>query len=77
VAVAGALDQWQGCSTGWIREQHVRRAQALLETTSEAVETVARRCGFTDAAALRASFAQRLGTTPTGYRLRFGDRRIG
>jgi transcriptional regulator GlxA family with amidase domain len=55
----------------------LRRAQTLLETTSEPVETVAYRSGFTDGAALRASFARRLGTTPTGYRLRFGDRAAG
>jgi transcriptional regulator GlxA family with amidase domain len=61
----------------WVREQRLRRAQTLLETTSEPVETVAYRSGFTDGAALRASFARRLGTTPTGYRLRFGDRAAG
>lgn len=58
----------------WVREQRLRRAQVLLETTSEPVEVVAHRSGFTDGAALRACFAQRLGTTPTGYRQRFGDR---
>ncbi len=58
----------------WVREQRVRHAQVLLETTRDPVETVALRSGFTDGAALRASFAERLGTTPTGYRLRFGDR---
>jgi AraC family transcriptional regulator, transcriptional activator FtrA len=59
----------------WVREQRVRRAQVLLETTGEPVEAVAHRSGFTDAAALRACFARRLGTTPTGYRLRFGGPR--
>ena len=61
----------------WVREQRVRRAQMLLETTAEPIETVAQRSGFTDGAALRAAFARRLGTTPTGYRLRFGDRQGG
>jgi AraC family transcriptional activator FtrA len=55
----------------WVREQRVRRAQALLETTTTSVEEVAHASGYADGSALRAHFAQAFGTTPTAYRRRF------
>jgi transcriptional regulator GlxA family with amidase domain len=39
----------------------------------DAIEHVAETCGFRDAAALRTHFKRIVGTTPTGYRARFGS----
>lgn len=55
----------------WVARQRVVRAQELLESTDLPVEEVARRCGFSTAAALRHQFAQRLGTSPVAYRRTF------
>jgi AraC family transcriptional regulator, transcriptional activator FtrA len=55
----------------WLLGQRIARAQALLETTSLTVDTVAHRCGFTDAPTLRRHFAPRVGTTPSAYRAAF------
>lgn len=57
----------------WVLEQRLRAAQTLLETTADPVEHVAHRSGFANAAALRAHFARRLGTTPTAYRRTFAS----
>jgi AraC family transcriptional regulator, transcriptional activator FtrA len=55
----------------WLLGQRIARAQALLETTSLTVDTVAHRCGFTDAPTLRRHFTPRIGTTPSAYRAAF------
>jgi AraC family transcriptional activator FtrA len=59
----------------WLLEQRLRAAQALLETSEYPIEQIAASTGFNNAAALRAHFARRLHTTPTGYRRRFTERR--
>jgi transcriptional regulator GlxA family with amidase domain len=46
-------------------------ARTLLEETELAVEQIARRAGFGNAAALRHHFTRRLGTAPIAYRRRF------
>ena len=53
------------------REQRLRAAQSLLETTDHTVDQVAQESGFGNAAALRAHFGRRLRTTPTAYRRTF------
>jgi AraC family transcriptional regulator, transcriptional activator FtrA len=58
----------------WVLGQRVARAQALLETTTLTIDTVAHRCGFTDAPTLRRHFAPRVGTTPSAYRAAFSSR---
>jgi AraC family transcriptional activator FtrA len=58
----------------WLLGQRIARAQALLETTILTVDTVAHRCGFTDAPTLRRHFVPRVGTTPSAYRAAFSNR---
>jgi transcriptional regulator GlxA family with amidase domain len=56
----------------WLTYQRVLRAQQLLESTRLPVEEVARRCGFSSAAALRQPFKRLTGTSPAAYRTTFG-----
>ena len=56
----------------WLLAQRVTHARELLETTNLTVETVAHRCGFTDAPTLRRHFVRHTGTTPRAYRAAFG-----
>ena len=44
------------------------RAQRLLESTRLSVDEVARRCGFSSAAALRPHFRRLVGVSPVTYR---------
>ncbi|WP_030560655.1 GlxA family transcriptional regulator [Streptomyces aureocirculatus] len=55
----------------WLLRQRLLRAQELLETTDETVDTIAYRSGFGNAAALRHQFVRALGTTPNSYRRTF------
>src|SRR6266566_2903897 len=55
----------------WLTHQRVLRAQQLLEATRLPVEEVARRCGFSSAAALRLHFRRVTGTDPAAYRTTF------
>ena len=55
----------------WLTHQRVLRAQQLLESTRLPVEEVARRCGFSSAAALRQPFKRVTGTAPAAYRTTF------
>jgi transcriptional regulator GlxA family with amidase domain len=57
----------------WLTHQRVLRAQQLLESTRLPVEEVARRCGFSSAAALRPHFRRFTGSAPAAYRSTFGD----
>ncbi len=57
----------------WLTHQRVLRAQQLLESTRLPVEEVARRCGFSCAAALRPHFRRFTGATPAAYRTTFGE----
>jgi transcriptional regulator GlxA family with amidase domain len=56
----------------WLTGQRVLHAQRLLETTDQDVESVARLCGFGNAATLRHHFQARVGTSPQRYRRMFG-----
>jgi transcriptional regulator GlxA family with amidase domain len=55
----------------WLLAQRVLLARRLLEESDEPVETVAARCGFGTATALRAHFRRACATTPTAYRSAF------
>lgn len=55
----------------WLAHARVRRAQRLLETTSQRIEDVAAATGFGSAAVLRDNFARIVGTSPRGYRRAF------
>ena len=57
----------------WLTHQRVLRAQQLLESTRLPVEEVARRCGFSSAAALRPPFRRFTGSAPSAYRGAFGE----
>jgi transcriptional regulator GlxA family with amidase domain len=52
----------------WITTQRVLLARRLLEETDLAVDAVATRAGFGDAATLRHHFTRRVGATPNAYR---------
>jgi transcriptional regulator GlxA family with amidase domain len=56
----------------WLTYQRVLRAQHLLESSRLPVDEVARRCGFSSAAALRPHFRRRVGISPLAYRQSFG-----
>lgn len=55
----------------WLRDERLRRARELLETTLQPVETIAVASGFGCAASLRHHFRERLGTSPVAYRRRY------
>jgi AraC-like DNA-binding protein len=54
--------------TQMVRALRLRRAQELLESTSDTMESIARQCGFGDAAHFSHVFRARLGQTPNEYR---------
>jgi AraC family transcriptional regulator, transcriptional activator FtrA len=56
----------------WLTTQRLARARDLLETTDAPIDEVAAACGFATAATLRHHFTRALGTSPSGYRRRFG-----
>ena len=58
----------------WVTGQRVLLARRLLEETDFAVEQVASRSGFGDAATLRHHFGKRVGATPHSYRATFRER---
>jgi transcriptional regulator GlxA family with amidase domain len=56
----------------WVLGARVRRAQALLESTTATIEEVAARVGFESAATLRTHFHRLVGVNPTTYRRTMG-----
>ncbi|MDH5833422.1 transcriptional regulator FtrA [Luteimonas kalidii] len=56
----------------WLTGARVQHAQEMLENTRLPVDRIAEKCGFGTATTLRHHFRQRLGTSPTAYRQRFG-----
>lgn len=58
----------------WIREQRVREAQRLLETTSLSVDRIAVLCGFGSAVTMRQNMVAQVGVSPTAYRRSFQER---
>ncbi|KXU90341.1 AraC family transcriptional regulator [Paraburkholderia monticola] len=58
----------------WLLAQRLARAQQLLESTEESVETIATSAGFGSAASLRQHFADAFRTSPSAWRREFrGD----
>jgi transcriptional regulator GlxA family with amidase domain len=55
----------------WLLRARARRAQHLLETTSQSIERIAARAGFGSAAAFRDRFHRVVGTSPQAYRRAF------
>lgn len=55
----------------WVAEARVRRAQALLESTSMSVDEVAHAVGFGSGVTLRQRFAAVVGLSPQRYRRSF------
>jgi len=53
-----------------VHQLRVTHARMLLETTYLSIEAIAERCGWHDAASLRAVFARHTGSTPAAYRQR-------
>jgi transcriptional regulator GlxA family with amidase domain len=58
----------------WVQRERLRLAQRLLESTDDPIELVARRAGYDSPATMRAQFANRLQTSPRGYRGTFRAR---
>jgi transcriptional regulator GlxA family with amidase domain len=59
----------------WLLTQRVRRAQELLETTDDSVESIARTTGMGTATTLRRHFNEVLGVPPDTYRRTFRNTR--
>ncbi|MFF7393162.1 helix-turn-helix domain-containing protein [Streptomyces scabiei] len=55
----------------WLLTQRIRRAQELLETTSDSVDAIATTTGMGTAATLRRHFNRTLGVPPDTYRRTF------
>lgn len=58
----------------WLLRARVRRAQALLETTSRSIEQISADVGFGSVAAFRVQFQRGAGTSPQAYRRAFQSR---
>jgi AraC family transcriptional activator FtrA len=54
----------------WLLAERIARAKDLLESTDQSVEAIAQSVGFASAATLRLHFREKLGVTPSGWRLR-------
>jgi transcriptional regulator GlxA family with amidase domain len=61
----------------WLNRQRILHAQQRLETTDEALESIAQATGFGTAAVMRHHFVKVLQTTPKSYRRAFGERLAG
>ncbi|GHE40312.1 AraC family transcriptional regulator [Streptomyces capitiformicae] len=59
----------------WLLTQRIRRAQELLETTADSVDTIATATGMGTATTLRRHFNRTLGVPPDTYRRTFHDSR--
>ncbi|XGP77076.1 helix-turn-helix domain-containing protein [Actinokineospora auranticolor] len=61
----------------WLLNQRVRRAQELLETGDDSVESIATATGLGTAASLRRHFNRTVGVSPDAYRRTFRDQTRG
>jgi transcriptional regulator GlxA family with amidase domain len=59
----------------WLLTQRIRRAQELLETTSDNIETIASATGMGTATTLRRHFNRTVGVPPDTYRRTFRSTR--
>jgi AraC family transcriptional regulator, transcriptional activator FtrA len=55
----------------WLLTQRIRRAQDLLETTDDSVDTIASAAGISTATRLRRHFHRTIGVPPDAYRRTF------
>ncbi len=55
----------------WLHRSRLRQAQALLETTDQAIERIAQRVGFGSPTTFRDRFKQVVGISPQAYRRAF------
>ena len=55
----------------YVEAVRVERARQLLESSDEAVEAIAARCGFGSVETMRRAFRRTLGVSPSDYRGRF------
>ncbi|WP_037686410.1 helix-turn-helix domain-containing protein [Streptomyces aureocirculatus] len=58
----------------WLLTQRIHRAQELLETTDDSVETIASATGMGTATTLRRHFSRTVGVPPDTYRRTFRER---
>lgn len=64
--------QTTGATVGaWLLGERLTRAQQLLETTDEPIDTVAQRAGFGSTASLRQHFLEAFRTSPSSWRRAF------
>ena len=56
----------------WLLSERLAMSQCLLETTDQAVETIANATGFGSAASLRQQFREAFRVSPTAWRMSFG-----
>ncbi|MFC9945033.1 helix-turn-helix domain-containing protein [Streptomyces pratensis] len=61
----------------WLLVQRIRRAQELLETTGDSVDTIAEATGMGTATTLRRHFNRTVGVPPDTYRRTFRSTRAG
>ena len=57
----------------FVERVRVEVARRILETTPQAIDTVAMQSGFRSSEVLRRAFARQVGVNPREYRARFGD----
>ena len=58
----------------WLLTQRIRRAQELLETTDNSIDTIATATGMGTATTLRRHFNRTIGVPPDTYRRTFRSR---
>ncbi|MEW9799728.1 GlxA family transcriptional regulator [Alteromonas sp. CYL-A6] len=58
----------------WLTERKLETAKKLLETTELSIEQVAVRSGYDSPITLRQNFKKTLSTSPTNYRMSFGEK---
>ena len=56
----------------WVCSRRLDEARRMLETTDLPIDRIATDCGFGNPVTLRQDSAQAFGSTPSGYRSRFG-----
>ncbi|HJV50744.1 MAG TPA: helix-turn-helix domain-containing protein [Noviherbaspirillum sp.] len=59
----------------WLLNQRLARAQRMLETGEQPIESIAREVGFGSALSLRQHFRAAFNTSPSAYRKQFGKLR--
>lgn len=60
----------------WVESRRLDEARRLLETTTLAVEEIAKRCGYSGREVLHRAFQRRLGVAPDQYRRTFAHQPV-